>query len=83
MTYRIKAKLWFAASAVSALLASYCYAGAVMNGSFAVAAAADAAELQRSASLFFWLSATFASLAIVGLAWGLVRYGRRRGRSET
>lgn len=82
MTYGAKTKLRFAGSGVAALLAIYCYAGAVMNGSFAVAGAAEVEKYHRNADVFFRISVAFGLLAIGCCAWGIVRYRHERGQTE-
>lgn len=83
MTYGTKTQLWFAGAGVAMLLAIYCFAGAVMNGSFAIADAVYVDKRERNAAVFFWISITFALLAVGCFAWGIVRYRRQRGRGQT
>lgn len=76
MTYSRKTKLCFALAAAFFLLALYCFAGAVMNGSFAVAGAVDVERFHRNAAIFFWLSVTIAFAALASLGLGIARQWR-------
>jgi len=75
-----KTRLWFLGAGFLGLFALYCFAGAVMNGSFAVGGGTDA-ELERfhgGAILFFWSAAALAACAFFCLVLGVVRLRRRR-----
>lgn len=82
MTYRTKTKLCFVGGGATALLALYCFAGALMNGSFAVAGPVDVGRFRRHAAMFFWISVTFASLAFSFFTWGFVRHCRKPRTGE-
>jgi hypothetical protein len=81
MTYSRKTKLCFALAAAFFLLALYCFAGAVMNGSFAVAGAVDVdvERFHRNAAIFFWLSVAIAFAALASLGLGIARQWRGPG----
>ena len=83
MTNGAKTKICFAGAGLAAALSLYSFAGAVMNGSFAVAGPADPERFQRSARIFFWFSVLFAVVALFGLTWGLVRLRRGSQRQAT
>jgi hypothetical protein len=83
MTNGTKTTLCFASAGVAAALSLYSFAGALMNGSFAVAGPVDPERFHRSAAIFFWFSVVFASLALGSLTWGFVRLRRGPKRSQT
>ena len=76
MTYTTKTKLCFAGATALAPLALYCFAGAVMNGSFAVAGPVDVERFHRNAGTFFWLSVSAATLGLACLVLGIARAWR-------
>ena len=73
MTYATKTKLCFAGAGGLALLALYCFAGAIMNGSFAVAGGADVGRFHRGAAILFWLSVCAAAVGLGCLILGVAR----------
>ena len=77
--YSTKTKLWFLGAGLLALFALYCFAGAVMNGSFAVGGGttAELERFHRGAILFFWSAAVLAGCAFLCLVLGVVRFRRR------
>jgi hypothetical protein len=77
MTRRRTILLCFAGAVALLLLAAYCFLGAVMNGSFAVAGAVDPEPFRRGASRFFWAAVASACLAVASLVLGIVRLRRR------
>jgi hypothetical protein len=80
MTYATATKLCFAGFGALTLLALYCFAGAVMNGSFAVAGAIDVDRFHRNAAVFFWLSVASALAALACLVSGITRRWRMSRR---
>ena len=79
LSYSTKTNLWFLSAGLFALLALYCFAGAVMNGSFAVGGgtAAELERFHRGAGIFFWSAASLAGWALLCLVFGVVRSRRR------
>ena len=76
MSRKLSPRTLFASAVVLILLALYCFSGAVMNGSFAVAAPPDPERFSRNA--IFWFRASIASAggAAACLVVGVLR-GRR------
>jgi len=74
-----KSKLWFLGAGILVLLALYCFAGSVMNGSFAVSGGttAELARFHRGAVLLFWSAAVLAGGALICLVLGVVHFRRR------
>jgi hypothetical protein len=83
ITHGTKTKICFMGAGIAAALSLCCFAGAVMNGSFAVAGPVNADGFQRSAAVLFWVSVFFATVALCGLTWGFVRRQRRHKQSDT
>lgn len=83
MTYATKTKLCFAGFGALSLLALYCFAGAIMNGSFAVAGSVDVDRFHRNAAVFFWLSVASAVAALACLVSGIARQWRASRRVRT
>ena len=83
MTRHFKAMPWFAGAFFLLLLALYCFAGVVMNGSFAVAEAANSARYYRNANFLFWGSVASVVGALGCLVVGVVRMRSRRGTPRT
>jgi len=78
-SYSTKTKIWFLGAGILVLLALYCFAGACMNGSFAVGGgtSAELERFHRGAVLFFWSAAALAGGALICLVLGVVHFRRR------
>lgn len=77
--HRKQTKLWFFGAGLLTLFALYCFAGAVMNGSFAVGGGttAELERFHRGAIFFFWSAAVLAGCAFLCLVLGVVHFRRR------
>ena len=80
----LKTKRWFIAAALLALLALYCFAGAVMTGSFAVGGGTQSqlAWFHQEAVVYFWLAASTAAGSVICVGIGIVRLLRKPQASQ-
>jgi hypothetical protein len=83
VTYATKTKIWFGGAVALVVLSLYCFAGSLMNGSFAIATP-ELERFHRNAIIFFWLSVASAMASLACLVVGLVRLFRPvRGKAPS